>query len=85
MMANDTIGPVLVALATMQGNVNHAQKEQAHKFLENFQKSASHFLTSAYVCEGADCKPSLKHGRPRMPYSLRRRRLERRSYSLQPP
>lgn len=31
--------PVLAALATMQANVDKAQKEQAHQFLENFQKS----------------------------------------------
>lgn len=31
--------PVLAALATMQANVDKAQKEQAHQYLEKFQKS----------------------------------------------
>lgn len=31
--------PVLAALATMESNVDRAQKGQAHDFLEQFQKS----------------------------------------------
>lgn len=31
--------PVVVALATMQSNVERAQKSQAHDYLEKFQKS----------------------------------------------
>ena len=31
--------PVLVALSTMQSNVNRSQKSQAHEYLEKFQKS----------------------------------------------
>ena len=32
-------GPVLAAVATMQGNVPRSEKMQAHGFLEKFQKS----------------------------------------------
>lgn len=37
----ETFAPVLAALATMQANVERAQKSQAHEYLESFQKSAS--------------------------------------------
>ena len=36
---SESYAPVLVALATMQSNVDRAQKSQAHEFLEKFQKS----------------------------------------------
>ena len=35
----DGIEPVLVALSTMQANVEQSQKTQAHDYLEKFQKS----------------------------------------------
>ena len=31
--------PIMAALATMQSNVDRAQKGQAHEYLEQFQKS----------------------------------------------
>lgn len=37
----DAFAPVLVALSTMQSNVDRSQKNQAHEFLEKFQKSVS--------------------------------------------
>jgi len=37
--AQQAFAPVLAALATMQGNVERAQKIQAHSYLEKFQKS----------------------------------------------
>ena len=36
---SESYAPVLVALSTMQSNVDRAQKTQAHEFLEKFQKS----------------------------------------------
>lgn len=36
---SESYAPVLVALSTMQSNVDRAQKSQAHEFLEKFQKS----------------------------------------------
>ncbi|OJJ42702.1 hypothetical protein ASPZODRAFT_20229 [Penicilliopsis zonata CBS 506.65] len=37
--ASQAFGPVLAAVATMQGNVPRSEKTHAHEFLENFQKS----------------------------------------------
>lgn len=37
--AGPAFGPVLAAVATMQGNVSRSEKTQAHEFLEKFQKS----------------------------------------------
>lgn len=37
--AGQAFGPVLAAVATMQGNVSRSEKTQAHEFLEKFQKS----------------------------------------------
>lgn len=37
--ASESYAPVLIALSTMQSNVDRAQKTQAHEFLEKFQKS----------------------------------------------
>lgn len=37
--AGQAFGPVLAAVATMQGNVSRSEKAQAHEFLEKFQKS----------------------------------------------
>lgn len=39
--AGPAFGPVLAAVATMQGNVSRSEKTQAHEFLEKFQKSVS--------------------------------------------
>lgn len=40
--AGQAFGPVLAALATMQGNVSRSEKTQAHEFLEKFQKSVGY-------------------------------------------
>jgi transportin-3 len=37
--AGQAFGPVLAAVATMQGNVPRSEKAHAHEFLEKFQKS----------------------------------------------
>jgi transportin-3 len=37
--AGQAFGPVLAAVATMQGNVSRSEKTHAHEFLEKFQKS----------------------------------------------
>jgi transportin-3 len=39
--AGQAFGPVLAAVATMQGNVSRSEKTHAHEFLEKFQKSVS--------------------------------------------
>ena len=84
-MESDGFTPVLAALATMQSNVNQTQKEQAHKYLEAFQKSArpSYILTNAY--EGANYDVSQKRGLPPMPCLLRPRPFQRLNFSLQLP
>ncbi|KAI9930223.1 hypothetical protein ASPWEDRAFT_100894 [Aspergillus wentii DTO 134E9] len=38
-VAEQAFGPVLAAVATMQGNVSRTEKTHAHEFLEKFQKS----------------------------------------------
>ena len=43
--AEQAFGPVLAAVATMQGNVSRTDKTNAHEFLEKFQKSVSLSLT----------------------------------------
>ncbi|MCJ1313802.1 Nuclear import receptor [Agyrium rufum] len=45
-VASDAFTPVLTALATMQSNADRAQKSQAHKFLEEFQKSTEAWATT---------------------------------------
>lgn len=42
--AGQAFGPVLAAVATMQGNVSRSEKTHAHEFLEKFQKSVSGLL-----------------------------------------
>lgn len=42
--AGQAFGPVLAAVATMQGNVSRSEKTHAHEFLEKFQKSVSGIL-----------------------------------------
>lgn len=37
--AGQAFGPVLAAVATMQGNASRTEKTHAHEFLEKFQKS----------------------------------------------
>ena len=39
--AAQAFGPILAAVATMQGNVSRSEKTNAHEFLEKFQKSVS--------------------------------------------
>jgi len=39
--AGQAFGPVLAAVATMQGNASRTEKTHAHEFLEKFQKSVS--------------------------------------------
>ena len=41
MVGVDNFGPVLAALSVMQSNVERSQKNTAHTYLENFQKSVS--------------------------------------------
>lgn len=58
--------PVLAALATMQSNIDRAQKEQAHRFLEEFQKSVwldhvSRGLNLEYLTFNNSQKPGLRH------------------------
>lgn len=50
--AGEAFVPVLTALQTMQSNVNRSQKEQAHSYLEEFQKSVRHDAR-----EGSSCFP----------------------------
>ncbi|KAK4984615.1 Nuclear import receptor [Elasticomyces elasticus] len=46
--------PVLAALRTMQSNVNRAQKEQAHQYLEQFQKSTEAWTTTIAILQTSD-------------------------------
>lgn len=52
--AQQAFAPVLAALATMQGNVERAQKIQAHAYLEKFQKSVC-IRVHLRVCSGLCC------------------------------
>ncbi|KAJ8604935.1 hypothetical protein MRB53_041611 [Persea americana] len=45
--AVDAFAPVLSALATLQANVDRAQKAQAHEYLEQFQKSSADATSDA--------------------------------------
>lgn len=49
----DGFASVLAALTTMQSNGEHAQKTQAHEFLENFQKTVS--LQRSYYSLQINC------------------------------
>ena len=52
----ESFKPVLVALSTMQSNVERAQKSQAHEYLETFQKSVSTALqTHGLSCADHTC------------------------------
>ncbi|KAJ9630988.1 Nuclear import receptor [Taxawa tesnikishii (nom. ined.)] len=46
--------PVLAALATMQSNVDRAQKGQAHEFLEHFQKSTDAWTTTFAILQASE-------------------------------
>ncbi|KAK4984886.1 Nuclear import receptor [Elasticomyces elasticus] len=46
--------PVLAALRTMQSNVDRAQKEQAHQYLEQFQKSTEAWTTTIAILQTSD-------------------------------
>lgn len=51
--AGQAFGPILAAVATMQGNVPRSEKTNAHEFLEKFQKSVSEpplLRVSWYIC-----------------------------------
>ncbi|KAF2138008.1 uncharacterized protein K452DRAFT_93741 [Aplosporella prunicola CBS 121167] len=58
--AQQAFGPVLAALATMQSNVDRAQKGQAHEFLEQFQKSAEAWNTNFSILQAADAAVEAK-------------------------
>ncbi|KAI9678281.1 MAG: Nuclear import receptor [Caeruleum heppii] len=53
-------GPVLVALATMQGNVERAQKTQAHEYLEKFQKSQQAWTSTHAMLRSPDATTESK-------------------------
>ena len=55
-----SFGPVLSALATMQSNVGNAQKGQAHSFLENFQKSPEAWTSTFVILQSADATDDAK-------------------------
>jgi transportin-3 len=48
--SGQAFGPVLAAVATMQGNVSRSEKTQAHEFLEKFQKSVGSSATPPSFC-----------------------------------
>ncbi|RAH42796.1 nuclear import receptor MTR10 [Aspergillus brunneoviolaceus CBS 621.78] len=47
-------GPVLAAVATMQGNVSRAEKTHAHEFLEKFQKSVEAWTITHEMLQSPD-------------------------------
>ncbi|KAI5779441.1 armadillo-type protein [Peziza echinospora] len=49
--AEQAFAPVLVALTTMQSNVDAAQKQQAHEYLEQFQKSPEAWTTTHAILQ----------------------------------
>ena len=52
MVGVDNFGPVLAALSVMQSNVERTQKNTAHTYLENFQKSVSGRTTAGLLARG---------------------------------
>ncbi|KAL2356513.1 armadillo-type protein [Cryomyces antarcticus] len=52
--------PVMAALATMQSNVDRAQKSRAHEFLEQFQKSPEAWTTTFEILQANDAAPDAK-------------------------
>lgn len=63
--AGQAFGPVLAAVATMQGNVSRTDKAHAHEFLEKFQKSVRYprpLTPSPYQFASAQCVLTNKPG-----------------------
>ncbi|EAA58552.1 hypothetical protein AN6734.2 [Aspergillus nidulans FGSC A4] len=52
--AGQAFGPVLAAVATMQGNVPRSEKAHAHEFLEKFQKSVEAWTITHEMLQSAD-------------------------------
>ncbi|KAF2155040.1 ARM repeat-containing protein [Myriangium duriaei CBS 260.36] len=52
--------PVLTALSTMQSNVDRAHKDEAHKYLEQFQKSSESWTTVFTMLSTADATSEAK-------------------------
>ncbi|KAL3471848.1 armadillo-type protein [Aspergillus californicus] len=52
--AGQAFGPVLAAVATMQGNVPRSEKAHAHEFLENFQKSVEAWTITHEMLQSGD-------------------------------
>lgn len=58
--AQQAFAPVLAALATMQGNVDRAQKGQAHQYLEHFQKSTEAWTTTFAILQSPEATDASK-------------------------
>ncbi|BDD56189.1 hypothetical protein MAP00_001664 [Monascus purpureus] len=58
--AGQAFGPVLAAVATMQGNVSRSEKTQAHEFLEKFQKSIEAWTTTHQLLQSPDVDVAAK-------------------------
>ncbi|SLM40798.1 mrna transport regulator [Lasallia pustulata] len=56
----ETFAPVLAALATMQANVERAQKSQAHEYLESFQKSSEAWTTTHTILSSTQTSAEAK-------------------------
>ncbi|KAH8423731.1 nuclear import receptor MTR10 [Aspergillus melleus] len=52
--AGQAFGPVLAAVATMQGNVSRSEKTHAHEFLEKFQKSIEAWTITHELLQSPD-------------------------------
>ncbi|KAL4914093.1 armadillo-type protein [Aspergillus aurantiobrunneus] len=52
--AGQAFGPVLAAVATMQGNVPRTEKAHAHEFLEKFQKSVEAWTITHEMLQSTD-------------------------------
>ncbi|KAL2811687.1 armadillo-type protein [Aspergillus granulosus] len=52
--AGQAFGPVLAAVATMQGNVPRSEKAHAHEFLEKFQKSVEAWTITHEMLQSTD-------------------------------
>ncbi|BAE55524.1 unnamed protein product [Aspergillus oryzae RIB40] len=52
--AGQAFGPVLAAVATMQGNVSRTEKAHAHEFLEKFQKSVEAWTITHELLQSPD-------------------------------
>ncbi|KAK6337721.1 Nuclear import receptor [Orbilia brochopaga] len=58
--ATEALAPILQALATMQGNVDRAQKYQANEYLEAFQKSPEAWNLTFTMLKSADLPLDVK-------------------------